>query len=172
MQFQKALDIKPDYAEAHYSLGVAAAGRGRMDEAIAHYRKAIAAPARTSPSPTTTSATPCFFAASSTRRWGIFWKRCEIRPDFAEAYYNLGNALYVLGRLGEAMTQYEKALEFRPDYAEAHYNLDSLGGPRPASTRRWRIIGRSRKSSPAVAEARASLANWSGTGRRVSSQSR
>ena len=40
-QYRKALEIKPDYAEAHYNLGIALAGRGQIDEAIDHYRKAL-----------------------------------------------------------------------------------------------------------------------------------
>ena len=39
--YRKALEIKPDYAEAHNNLGLALAGRGQVDEAIAHYRKAL-----------------------------------------------------------------------------------------------------------------------------------
>ena len=39
--YQKALEIKPDYAEAHNNLGIALAGRGQVDEAIAHYQKAL-----------------------------------------------------------------------------------------------------------------------------------
>ena len=39
--YQKALEIKPDYAEAHNNLGAALAGRGQVDEAIAHYQKAL-----------------------------------------------------------------------------------------------------------------------------------
>ncbi len=39
--FRKALEISPDYAEAHYNLGNAFAGLGRIDEAVAHYRKAL-----------------------------------------------------------------------------------------------------------------------------------
>ena len=38
---KKALEIKPDYAEAHDNLGMALAGRGQVDEAIAHYQKAL-----------------------------------------------------------------------------------------------------------------------------------
>ena len=37
--YRKALEIKPDYAEAQVNLGIALAGRGRIDEAIAQYRK-------------------------------------------------------------------------------------------------------------------------------------
>jgi protein O-mannosyl-transferase len=39
--YRKALEIKPDFAEAHFNLGVLLADRGRMDEALAHYRKAL-----------------------------------------------------------------------------------------------------------------------------------
>jgi Flp pilus assembly protein TadD len=39
--FQRALEIKPDYAEAHKNLGIALAGAGRLDEAIGHYQKAL-----------------------------------------------------------------------------------------------------------------------------------
>jgi Flp pilus assembly protein TadD len=39
--YRKALEIKPDNAEAHKNLGVALAGRGQLDEAIAHFQKAL-----------------------------------------------------------------------------------------------------------------------------------
>ena len=39
--FEKALEIKPDYAEAHIDLGTALANGRRMDEAIAHFQKAL-----------------------------------------------------------------------------------------------------------------------------------
>jgi Flp pilus assembly protein TadD len=39
--FQKALEIRPRYAEAHYYLGYALLQIGRVDEAIVHYQKAI-----------------------------------------------------------------------------------------------------------------------------------
>jgi spermidine synthase len=38
---QKALEIKPDFAEAHCNLGGALFGRGEVDSAIAHYQKAL-----------------------------------------------------------------------------------------------------------------------------------
>jgi tetratricopeptide (TPR) repeat protein len=39
--YRKALEIKPDYAEAHDKLGLALAERGQIDEAIAEYTAAI-----------------------------------------------------------------------------------------------------------------------------------
>ena len=41
----------------------------------------------------------------------------------AEAYFNLGNALYELAREGEAAQRYLQALELDPEFAEAWNNL-------------------------------------------------
>jgi tetratricopeptide (TPR) repeat protein len=46
----------------------------------------------------------------------------QTRPD-AEAFFNLGNILYQLGREGEAATQYLQALDLDPEFAEAWNNL-------------------------------------------------
>ena len=51
--YQKALAVKPDYAAAHNNLGLALAGRGQIEEAIAHYQKALGL-SPTTPRPTTT----------------------------------------------------------------------------------------------------------------------
>ena len=39
--FKKAIEIKPDYVDAHNNLGNALAGCGQFSEAIAHYRKVL-----------------------------------------------------------------------------------------------------------------------------------
>src|SRR5208282_798188 len=39
--YQKALQINPDYAEAHYNFGNALLKMGNADEAITHYQKAL-----------------------------------------------------------------------------------------------------------------------------------
>ena len=50
-------------------------------------------------------------------------KTLAIKPDYAEAHNNLGNALKDLGQLDEAVKHYEQTLDIKPDYAEAHNNL-------------------------------------------------
>ena len=47
----------------------------------------------------------------------------EIKPNYTEAHNNLGVFLASLGRVDEAITQYQKALQINPDFAGAHYNL-------------------------------------------------
>ena len=39
--YRRALEINPDYFEAHHNLGVVLFGRGQVDEAVIHYRKAL-----------------------------------------------------------------------------------------------------------------------------------
>jgi tetratricopeptide (TPR) repeat protein len=47
----------------------------------------------------------------------------RINPDFAEAHYNLGNALLKEGEVQKAVEQYSQALKLRPDWAAARNAL-------------------------------------------------
>ena len=107
---------------AHDNLGVALAGRGEIDEAIAHYRKAL-------------EIKPDYVGAHNNLAVELaghgrvdeaivhYRKALEIKPACAEAHSNLGLALAGRGRVDEAIVHYRKALEIKPDYVKAHYNL-------------------------------------------------
>jgi tetratricopeptide (TPR) repeat protein len=63
-----------------------------------------------------------------------FQAALRIDPDYAEAHYNLGNALSQLpGRLPDAIAQSEAVLRLEPGDASAHSNLGlalaNSGGP-------------------------------------------
>ena len=49
-----------------------------------------------------------------------------IKPDYAEAHYNLAGTLQELGQLDAAVKSYEKSLSINPDYPEAHNNLGNV----------------------------------------------
>ncbi len=49
----------------------------------------------------------------------------QARPDFPEAHFSRGNALYALQRYPEAVAGYDRALQLKPLYAEAHSNRGS-----------------------------------------------
>ena len=57
-----------------------------------------------------------------------------LKPDYAEAHYNRGNALMDLKRPAEALASYDRAITLKPDYAEAHSNRGNAlkGLKRPA----------------------------------------
>ena len=52
-----------------------------------------------------------------------FQKVLSIKPDYADAHYNMGNAFNDKGKLEEAIEAYNKALSIKPDYTEAYLNL-------------------------------------------------
>ncbi len=122
IQFQKALELKPDDADAYLDLGAALARRGEVDGAIAHYRKAL-------------EFDPSYEKAhydigiALMGRGRIdeaivhYRKALEIEPDDANAHNNLGAALAGRGRVEEAIVHYRRALELKPNDAEAYYNL-------------------------------------------------
>ena len=49
-------------------------------------------------------------------------KALSIKPNYAEAHYNLGFTFQRLGQLDAAVRSYKKALAIKPDYAERHKN--------------------------------------------------
>ena len=55
-----------------------------------------------------------------------FKKAISIKPDYAEAHHNMGNALREQGKLDEATRFYKKAFSIKPDYAEAHLNIGNV----------------------------------------------
>ena len=119
---QKAAELLPDDAEAHYNLGVTLKELGHLAEAEASYRRALQikpdfAEAHSNLGNTLKELGRLDEAEASHRR------ALEIKPDFAGAHYNLGNTLKELGRLDEAEVSYRRALQIKPDYAEAHNNL-------------------------------------------------
>jgi tetratricopeptide (TPR) repeat protein len=91
--FQKSLAINPENPEAHYNLGIALADREQFDDAIAHYRKAL-------------EIKPDYAEAIA-----HFQKALAIKPDFELAHYNFGLVLAGLGRVDDAIAQFQKALE-------------------------------------------------------------
>ncbi|MCG6899786.1 MAG: tetratricopeptide repeat protein [Gammaproteobacteria bacterium] len=128
--FNRAIELKPDYADAYSNRGNALCDLGQLQEAVASYEKAI-------------QLLPDYADAYSNRGNALYklgrlqeaLQSCEmairLKPDYAEAYCNRGNALRELWQLEEAVGSYEKAIEHKPGYAEAYCNrgnaLSDLG---------------------------------------------
>ena len=53
-------------------------------------------------------------------------KHSQLKPDYAEVYYNMGIALQDHGNLQEAIDAYKKTLSIKPDYAQAHNNIGNV----------------------------------------------
>lgn len=104
------------------NLGAALQSEGRLDEAAAHYRRAIAL-------------RPDYAAAYSNlgtalRQQGrldeavtSYERAISLQPDFPDAHYNLANALVDQGKAAAAIEHFRVALRVVPGSAEVHNNL-------------------------------------------------
>jgi len=97
-----------DTARNHYNLANALADDGRIDEAIAHYRRAIAedralAPAHFNLGNLLMGKGDVDGAVDELRA------AVKVKPDFASADVNLGHALEAKGRMAEALAAYREA---------------------------------------------------------------
>jgi len=119
--FDEAIRIKPEYAEAYYNRGLAHKALGNAGQAIADYSRAI----RIKPN----------MAEAYNNRGNAYGESgdcnqalmdfnaaLEINPSFAEAYMNRGNAYNCLGNYQQAIEDYGRAIEKKPDYAASYYN--------------------------------------------------
>jgi len=118
--YDKAIEIKPDFAEAWYNKGVALAKLGRYNEALKAYDKAI----KIKP-----DYSKAWYNKGNTlvnldrydEALKSFDKAIEIKPDDAKAWFGKGAILDILGRYDEALKSFDKAIEIKPNYADAWY---------------------------------------------------
>jgi tetratricopeptide (TPR) repeat protein len=110
---------------AHFNLGAAVASQGRLDEAIAEYRKALAI------KPDLVAALNNLgVALAQQHRLDEAVPRLRqavrIDPAFASAHYNLGMALHDAKDAVGAIAEFQKAVDWKPDYVAAHHQLGAL----------------------------------------------
>jgi tetratricopeptide (TPR) repeat protein len=120
-----ALACTTDNDIAHNNLGIALMQKGRMDEAITHFQKALQI------NPDNAVAHNNFGNALSQEgrvdeAITQYQKALRIDPNLALAHINLGLVLFQQGKVDEAITQYQEALEINPDYADARVSLGNF----------------------------------------------
>ncbi|MGO9476956.1 MAG: tetratricopeptide repeat protein, partial [Limisphaerales bacterium] len=122
VQYQKALQIKPDSAEACYNLGITLAKKGDVDEAIAYYQRALQI--KPDDAGVHNNLGNALLQKGQVDEAITHYQRAlQIKPDDAGVRNNLGSVLLQKGQVDEAMAHFQKALEIKPDYAEVHNNL-------------------------------------------------
>jgi protein O-GlcNAc transferase len=123
--FQKAAELMPNEADAHYNLGVAQRRAGLIADAAASYRRAIQfkpdyAEAHSNLGNVLKDLGRLDEAANSYRQ------AVKFKPDFAMTHYNLGVVLEKLGQLDDAVASYRRALALNPDNAVVHNDLGNV----------------------------------------------
>tara|TARA_R110000796_G_scaffold172442_3_gene289483 strand:+ start:78 stop:1121 length:1044 start_codon:yes stop_codon:yes gene_type:complete len=112
-------------AEAHSKLGNTLKGLGKLDEAEASYRQAIALEPDYTVAHYNLGITLQDLGRLEESETS-YRQAIALEPGFTEIHYNLGNMLQELDRLDEAEASYRQAIALKPNYAEAHNNLGKV----------------------------------------------
>ncbi len=117
-----AVRLRPDYAEAHYNLGIALATDRRLDDAIAALRETVRLIPEHAEAHMRLGAT---LAASGRPEAAAesFHRAIRLKPDLPAAYVYLGNVCAGLGKMEEAVDYYRQALKQQPSDLETINNL-------------------------------------------------
>jgi tetratricopeptide (TPR) repeat protein len=123
----RALQIQPNYAETHASLGNVFVHQKKYDEAIAQYQEAL-------------HLNPDLFAAHFILAIALqdkgkldeaevhFRQALRVNPAYAPAHHNLGVVLLTVGRLEEAVVCFHQALRLDAFFVDAYNNLGNALG--------------------------------------------
>jgi Flp pilus assembly protein TadD len=123
--FSKAIELRPDYAEAHNNLGNALANTGNHARALNHLSQALQIKPNYAEAHYNVGVT-----LMKMKRTGEalphFQQAVKLMPDFGKAHFNLGIALIQTGRDAEAMNHLREAAALMPNSSEAHFSLGHL----------------------------------------------
>jgi len=122
--YRETLRIEPRHPHANNNLAILLRAGRRAEEAVEYYRASL----RIASDPGVHSNIACaLIDLDRVGEAGEHLRRAlALRPDFAEAWFNLGNIERERGDRGAARRRYERALAARPGMAEAHAGIGEL----------------------------------------------
>ena len=122
---RKAIELKPNFAHAHYNLGTILIALGDSEAAQVSLRKTIEL--KKDFAEAYSNLGKLLKDLGKLKEAEIFLRKTiELKPDFAGAYYNLGNILKELNKFQEAEILLRKAIKLKPDFADAYCNLGNI----------------------------------------------
>ena len=127
-EFEKAIELDPDLAEAHINLSLILAQAGALIPAGEHLDRAIELQGNTRAAAYAHYLRAKVWGQQNQNQRAIaeFQKAVQLRPDYAEAWSDLGGMRRLaLDRAG-AMQALQRAVALKPDDALAQYRLGQL----------------------------------------------
>jgi protein O-mannosyl-transferase len=113
--FEKAIDIDPQFADAHGNLGAALATLGRVEEAIDHYNKALLIQPDWAQmhNNLAIALARCKKIDEAIPHWE---QAVKLNPKLAEAHQNMGMILYLQGQVPQAVARWRQGIKECPDH--------------------------------------------------------
>ncbi len=155
--FSHALKVTSNNWLAHQNLGAALKEWGRIDEAIAHFRRALEI-RPDYPDAQLNLANALAEKGDLNAARKAFEKALRGTTDDADVHYNLGIALIARGKLDEAEEEFRKALKIHPNHAQALMNLGSVLGQKGDNLGAIKYLTRAVEIKPDYARAHFNLA--------------
>ena len=122
-EYQTALRMKPDNAEAHYDLA-ALLFASDLPAAIAHYQAAVQAKPEFAAAHANLGTALARIPSRLPEAIAEYKTAIRLEPRLAVTHFDLANTLSQMpDRSPEAIAEYQKAIELNPDFLEARYNL-------------------------------------------------
>jgi tetratricopeptide (TPR) repeat protein len=121
-EFGNAVHLDPDFADAHYEMGLALAGQGRTAEAIPAFEATV----RLKPNfaPGYLDLGVALLAADRPAEAAkVLTRAVQLDPLLAAAHHNLGLALATQGLIEESVGPFTEAVRLQPGLAEAQSDL-------------------------------------------------
>jgi protein O-mannosyl-transferase len=137
--YSKAIELKPDYAEAYNNRGVIYMNIKKYSEALDDYKRALELKAKQRGKKLFESLDSGQINENYAHTYNFrgilqfkqqkydeaiedYTRAIELKSDFANAYYNRGVAFYLQNKFEEAISDYSNAINLKADYAEAFFN--------------------------------------------------
>ena len=120
--YRRALEIKPDSAEARSGLAQALVRREKFAEAVEHYRRVLQI--RPDDSATHVNLANALVAQGRAQEaLQHYQQAAAIDPANGNAYFNLGNMFARMGQAEKARQSYSDAVRVQPGHSDAHFSL-------------------------------------------------
>ena len=119
LEYNKAIAIKPNYAEAYSKRGNAYSGKGNSEQAISDYTKAIEVDPKFAPAYNNRGHT-YLTKGNFDQATSDLIKAIEINPELAQAHTNLALVYSEKGKYDEAINEFNKAIQIDSKLAEAY----------------------------------------------------
>jgi predicted O-linked N-acetylglucosamine transferase (SPINDLY family) len=120
--FQTVVAGRPDFAEAHFNLGIAFYRSGRSSNALASFGKSIEINPNQA-EPYNSMGVIHWEGADTQGAMRCFRRAVELNPASPQALNNLGNLLQEQFDMTEAMACLRQAIALDPNFSEAHFSL-------------------------------------------------
>ena len=150
--FKRALQLRPDFEESYYHLGMAYSSLGMYKEAVIAYNRAV----KIKPDYAAVYHNLGHAYSNLKKYEKAVWalrKALQYEPDNIEAYLALGNAYFDSGREGKAFDTFEAAIQRKPDHPYSYYALGLLYLPTGLHARALDAFTQAISRDPRYAEA-------------------